>query len=466
MSTILTNKLQGNPTDAVKFLMSLRPEGPWTLGAISPEGGVPETATFTHAKDALKWIAPRDGKVNLYFSLNPMHSPMTTKPGEADVKSFVGAHIDCDPKPDETATDAQNRIRAALKAHPTPPTIIYTSGNGVVGLWMLNEPMPLKDADDIARCKGVNIALRDALAGDKCQSLDHLLRLPYTVNLPNAKKRAAGRVAVVSGDVEHFPARTYAFDELPHGDVVHIAEGEAPSIGAPEAVDVEDLLVSDDIKELIRNGTDGDRSEAVYRVVRAMHSARVSPEEMLGILTDERYSIGERFRERGDYAEDAARKDIARVIRKHMADLAQDFAEPPETDYLPNDAPEPIEAAKKLITPTPYLWTDPTKIKPREWVYRPFCIRKFAGSTVATGGAGKSSLLLVETVAMASGKNLLGIDPEPGLKVWYWNGEDPQDELQRRVQAILKHYQVTAADINGRLFVDFWPRHRDPHRRA
>ena len=54
---------------------------------------------------------------------------------------------------------------------------------------------------------------------------------------------------------------------------------------------------------------------------------------------------------------------------------------------------------------------------------------------------------------MASGKNLLGVDPAPGLKVWYWNGEDPHDELQRRVQAILKHYNVTAADIEGRLFV-------------
>jgi hypothetical protein len=55
---------------------------------------------------------------------------------------------------------------------------------------------------------------------------------------------------------------------------------------------------------------------------------------------------------------------------------------------------------------------------------------------------------------MASGKALLGVRPEAGLKVWYWNGEDPHDELQRRAQAILKYYKVTAQDIDGRLFID------------
>ena len=457
MMKSMTATKRGDPTGAVKFLISLRTDGPWTLGAIPPEGGAPETATFTDPKQARTWIAARDGQVNLYFSLNPMRSLMTTKPTESDVKSFVGAHIDCDPKPDEAPTDAQKRIRAALMASPTPPTIMYKSGNGMVGLWMLDEPVPVEGAADIARCKAVNIALRDALEGDKCQSLEHFLRLPFTVNLPNAKKRAAGRVAVVAGDVERCPTRKYALHELPNVDVVHVAEGEVSSIGAPEAVDVEDLPLSDDIKDVIRDGTDGDRSEAIYRVVREMHSARVSPEMMLGILTDERYGIGERFHERGSYAQEIARKDIARVIGKANKEIAEGFAEPLETDHLPDAAtktPEPDGKAKKPITPTPYVWIDPAKIKPREWVYPPYYIRKFAGSTVATGGAGKSSLLLAESAAMASGKNLLGVDPQPGLKVWYWNGEDPEDELQRRVQAILKYYNLTKEDIEGRLFVD------------
>jgi AAA domain-containing protein/bifunctional DNA primase/polymerase-like protein/primase-like protein len=101
----------------------------------------------------------------------------------------------------------------------------------------------------------------------------------------------------------------------------------------------------------------------------------------------------------------------------------------------------------------PYEPKDPTTISMREWMYRPAYIRKFVGLTTATGGAGKSSLILVEAVTMACGKDLLGVEPADKLRVLYWNGEDPQDELERRVEAILKHYGLTKADLDDRLFI-------------
>jgi hypothetical protein len=55
---------------------------------------------------------------------------------------------------------------------------------------------------------------------------------------------------------------------------------------------------------------------------------------------------------------------------------------------------------------------------------------------------------------MASGKNLLGIEPSRRLRVWYWNGEDPQDELDRRVVAICRHYRVDQGELEGYLFLD------------
>jgi hypothetical protein len=74
--------------------------------------------------------------------------------------------------------------------------------------------------------------------------------------------------------------------------------------------------------------------------------------------------------------------------------------------------------------------------------------------TVSPGGNGKSTLLLAEAVAMASGKQLLHDAPGRPLRVWYWNGEDPVEELQRRVAAICKHYGVSESDLRGRLFID------------
>ena len=73
---------------------------------------------------------------------------------------------------------------------------------------------------------------------------------------------------------------------------------------------------------------------------------------------------------------------------------------------------------------------------------------------VAPGGVGKSSLALVEAVAMASGRNLLGIEPLKPLKVWYVNLEDPREEIERRVAAICLHFCIGQKEIDGRLFFD------------
>ncbi|KQS75459.1 hypothetical protein ASG32_27230 [Methylobacterium sp. Leaf361] len=55
---------------------------------------------------------------------------------------------------------------------------------------------------------------------------------------------------------------------------------------------------------------------------------------------------------------------------------------------------------------------------------------------------------------MVTGKPLLGVRvPEP-LRVWVWNGEDPREEIERRLAAACIHYGVTAEDIGGRLFID------------
>jgi hypothetical protein len=49
---------------------------------------------------------------------------------------------------------------------------------------------------------------------------------------------------------------------------------------------------------------------------------------------------------------------------------------------------------------------------------------------------------------------LLGIEPRGTFRIVYWNGEDPQDELDRRFAAIRKHYEVPGDATSDRLFVD------------
>lgn len=106
------------------------------------------------------------------------------------------------------------------------------------------------------------------------------------------------------------------------------------------------------------------------------------------------------------------------------------------------------------IFATPFEWIEPKDVPPRQWLYKPHYVRGFISATVASGGSGKSSLSLVEALAMATGRPLLGVQPIKKMRVWVFNLEDPIDELQRRVAAICKYYKIPAEEIDGQLFLN------------
>jgi RecA-family ATPase len=83
----------------------------------------------------------------------------------------------------------------------------------------------------------------------------------------------------------------------------------------------------------------------------------------------------------------------------------------------------------------------------RPWLYGRHYQRRRVSLTSAPGGAGKTSLMMVEGVAMAVARNLLGVQPEERLRIWYHCGEDDLQELQRRLAAICVHYKLDVADV-------------------
>ncbi len=131
----------------------------------------------------------------------------------------------------------------------------------------------------------------------------------------------------------------------------------------------------------------------------------------------------------------------------------------PETGEILEEEQVAEPATSSATTPpllafTPYAWVEPGKIPPRRFVYGRHYIRQFLSTDISPGGIGKSSLAIADAVAMAAHKDLLGVLPTERIKVAYWNGEDPMEELQRRVQAVALHYGVEPDEIEGRLFVD------------
>ncbi len=100
-----------------------------------------------------------------------------------------------------------------------------------------------------------------------------------------------------------------------------------------------------------------------------------------------------------------------------------------------------------------FVLRDPSTLPPRGWLYGSHYIRKFVSATFAPGGVGKSSLVIAEALAMASNQPLLGTSPTNRLKVAYWNGEDPIEEVERRTVAAALHFSLRPDDVEGWLFL-------------
>ena len=103
-----------------------------------------------------------------------------------------------------------------------------------------------------------------------------------------------------------------------------------------------------------------------------------------------------------------------------------------------------------------YVYRDPATLSVRAWIYGKHYIRKYVSATVGEGAVGKSSLSLTEAVTIVTGRPLLGKAPtaQGALRVWYWNGEDPKEEIELRLAAICQHYGIDGRDLEGKLFVD------------
>jgi hypothetical protein len=112
------------------------------------------------------------------------------------------------------------------------------------------------------------------------------------------------------------------------------------------------------------------------------------------------------------------------------------------------------EADVAKIKASPFVWIEPAAIPRRQWLYGRHYVRKFISETVAPGAFGKSTLAVAEALAIVTGRPLLGVIPDERVSAWYWNGEDPAEELQRRIVAATLRYEIDPTDIEGRLFVD------------
>jgi RecA-family ATPase len=111
------------------------------------------------------------------------------------------------------------------------------------------------------------------------------------------------------------------------------------------------------------------------------------------------------------------------------------------------------DAPKAPFILLPFKAFDPAQIPPRQFLFGRHYQRRTVSGTVAPGGTGKSSEVMAENVAMATGRNLLDEEVRERVRVWYHNGEDNMDELNRRLAAICQHHNIPMEELEGWFFM-------------
>jgi hypothetical protein len=219
-------------SQAVQFLEALRPGGPWWLNAFPPErGGGVVGELMTDAAEIDRFIETHNGKRNIYYTLNALRgTPKSSKPSKLDIAAVEFLQADLDPRDDESPKEAKARYGDAVKQSGRQPFAIIDSGNGVQALFRVERlELPgefIKNEDgERIYAPAVREVVDDAEARIKAfllylggttgtQNVDRILRLPGTINRPNAKKRKDGRVECQAELLElNVDAPVYALED-------------------------------------------------------------------------------------------------------------------------------------------------------------------------------------------------------------------------------------------------------------
>lgn len=184
-----------DPATGLQFVVDTF--GPSTVVAIHPfkTGSMARWLGAQSLRDVAAWVERLNAEgYNIYFTPNLPIEGLAKKPAKSDIRVLrIAAAADLDAKNGRSLDDALKVIRILPS-----PSLIIASGGGFQPLWMLDVPAPATPAA-IAWAEALGSQIAKLVGGDAVQSVDHVFRLPFTTNHPNAKKMAAGRGVSLSG---------------------------------------------------------------------------------------------------------------------------------------------------------------------------------------------------------------------------------------------------------------------------
>lgn len=315
--------------DAVGFLKTIRPGGPWVVTGIKVDRKGIDVATFDDEMALASWIATRNGKQNLYWGVNPVLRPLSKKASREDVRAVEWLHVDVDARAGEPPEEELARIRRLLvdECPIVPPTAVVFSGGGYQAFWKLREPIPVDG--NVAAAEGAalfNKQLEHIFGGDHCHNVDRLMRLPGTVNIPDAKKAAKGRTQKTASVEVFEPERIYDLSEFGKangtrptgsdvtGNVKRIEDvSELDRWNIPDRVKII-LVQGHDPDNPKPPGKDGSRSAWLFDALCQLARAGVPTEVIYSIITDPDFEISASVLDKTPNVREYATRQIRRAM--------------------------------------------------------------------------------------------------------------------------------------------------------
>ncbi|MBM0207411.1 hypothetical protein JNW90_33865 [Micromonospora sp. STR1s_5] len=215
------SKIEPKTQETIDFLIRYRGSDPIVLTCITPDGAAPvESETFKPAEDTERlraWLDARQGIKNLYFHVNPTMRPMSgrVKARKEHIRGMTTLHVDLDPRKGEDLEKERERAQRLISSYSPPPSFLIDSGGGFQGFWLLDQEYEIQGNEDKAlELEAYNQQIAIVLAADPCQNADRIMRLPGTVNVPDAKRRARGRKPAPTRLVYYDDTRVYTLADF------------------------------------------------------------------------------------------------------------------------------------------------------------------------------------------------------------------------------------------------------------
>lgn len=262
------------------------------LVAIPTDGQPPYGRWFGDDADAAAgWAVTHNRKGHgIYWTVNSAKPGLHKKPTKAEIRSARFLHVDLDPATDGSF-DREGMLEH-LAGLPQPPAFVIDSGGGLQAFWRLADP-----GENLPAVERLNQRIALMLGGDSCHNIDRIMRLPGTVNFPNAVKIARGRsprlaTVVVQDQGEMVEAETMysvlpvipTVETTPAG-AASAAREDVPVDGAdPVDLDAVGLKSSDRLWSVIMSEEHDQRSERVMHVAGELARRGVEDQTIVGVL--------------------------------------------------------------------------------------------------------------------------------------------------------------------------------------